>query len=161
MAFVIKALGEMQVHCVVVGIWPNDNLLTFYNGELNGRIDDIHLEWSGADLRCVIAAGARALNIEFDDALTTALLLTRSGALVCCSAFSRRSAVTRAASGRSSAEDDWLARSCSRAHVRRSGDTTGALRGVHSCVHRGSWELAATQTTRRQRLSAERSCAHS
>jgi hypothetical protein len=81
MAFVIKALGEMQVHCVVVGIWPDDNLLTFYNGELNGRIDDIHLAWSGADLKRVIDAGADALNIEFDAMLTAAMLASAFGSV--------------------------------------------------------------------------------
>jgi hypothetical protein len=81
MSFVIKALGELQVHCVVVGIWPDDNLLTFYNGELNGRIDDIHLECSGDDLRRVIERGSNALNIVLAEPIRARLISSAYGSV--------------------------------------------------------------------------------
>jgi hypothetical protein len=69
MAFAIKALGEWEVPCVVAGIWPNNHLLTYCNGELDGRIEDLHVRWSGAELEEVLTRGCSALNVEMVDRL--------------------------------------------------------------------------------------------
>ena len=46
-AFLLKALGDYGVHVILVGVWPEDHLLTYYNGDLDGRVEDLYLEWSG------------------------------------------------------------------------------------------------------------------
>jgi AAA domain len=37
-AFMLKALGDYGVNVIVVGVWPEDHLLTYYNGDLDGRV---------------------------------------------------------------------------------------------------------------------------
>jgi hypothetical protein len=84
MAFAIKALGDWDVPCVVAGIWPDQPLLTYYNGELEGRIEEIHLNWTGDELAEIVLKGCRALNVAISrpvrdelvrDAYTSAGLL--------------------------------------------------------------------------------------
>lgn len=69
MAFLLKAMGEYGLFVVVVGVWPRDHLLTYYNGDLEGRVDDIHLTWKDAELDEVLVQGAKALRISFSDEL--------------------------------------------------------------------------------------------
>jgi hypothetical protein len=64
-AFGLKALYEEGVYVVVVGIWSEQNLLTYYNGDLTGRVEEINLTWSETDLSTVLSKGEGALNIEF------------------------------------------------------------------------------------------------
>ena len=63
-AFMLKALGDYGVYVIVVGIWPDDHLLTYYNGDLDGRVEDVRLVWSNEDLDAVLQKGSEALNIE-------------------------------------------------------------------------------------------------
>jgi hypothetical protein len=37
-------MGEYGLFVIVVGVWPKDHLLTYYNGDLEGRVEDIHLK---------------------------------------------------------------------------------------------------------------------
>jgi hypothetical protein len=32
LAFLLKAMGEYGLFVIVVGVWPKDHLLTYYNG---------------------------------------------------------------------------------------------------------------------------------
>ena len=64
-AFGLKALYEEKAYVVVVGIWSEQNLITYYNGDLTGRIEEINLTWNDADLGEVLLKGEGALNIEF------------------------------------------------------------------------------------------------
>ena len=73
MAYIIKALGELGVPCVVVGIWTDTHLLKLYNGELDGRIEDIKLEWTFQELEAVARRGSRALNVELSDEICSEL----------------------------------------------------------------------------------------
>ena len=73
-AFMLKALGDYGVHVIVVGIWPDDHLLTYYNGDLDGRIEDIHLRWEEDDLSSVLSQGAQELNVRIDPAIKAALV---------------------------------------------------------------------------------------
>jgi hypothetical protein len=75
MAFAIKALGEWDVQCVVAGIWPNNHLLTYHNGELEGRIADLVVRWSGEELEQVLIQGCRELNVEISHALRRRIIL--------------------------------------------------------------------------------------
>ena len=64
MSFLIKALGEYGLFVIIVGVWPKDHLLSYYNSDLDGRIRDIHLHWSDDDLRRVLALGSDAMRIR-------------------------------------------------------------------------------------------------
>jgi hypothetical protein len=68
-AFLLKAMGEYGMFVLVVGVWPRDHLLTYYNGDLDGRIEDIHLTWRDSELAQVLKQGADALRVEFDSDL--------------------------------------------------------------------------------------------
>jgi hypothetical protein len=63
-AFMLKALGDYGINVIVVGVWPEDHLLTYYNGDLDGRVEDIRLVWADDELREVLRKGCDALNIE-------------------------------------------------------------------------------------------------
>lgn len=73
-AFLLKALGEYSVYPIIVGIWPEDHLLTYYNGDLVGRVEDIHLTWTDEELDQVLVKGAEALNIELEQGLRDGLV---------------------------------------------------------------------------------------
>jgi hypothetical protein len=73
-AFVLKALGDYGVNVIVVGIWPEDHLLTYYNGDLDGRVEDLRLSWSNEELDQVLVMGSEALNIELTESLRTELV---------------------------------------------------------------------------------------
>lgn len=100
-AFLLKALGDYGVNVIVVGVWPEDHLLTYYNGDLDGRVEDIRLLWGEEELAKVLAQGCEALNIEFTAELQAELvrdaygnvgLLQRLAEQVCVAAgiFERR-----------------------------------------------------------------------
>lgn len=46
-----------------MGIWAEHNLLTFYNSDLSGRIDEIDVQWQDAELQTVLTKGEEALRI--------------------------------------------------------------------------------------------------
>lgn len=73
-AFMLKALGDYGIYVIVVGIWPEDHLLTYYNGDLDGRVEDVRLVWEDADLEQVLDKGCAALKIAFADELKGALV---------------------------------------------------------------------------------------
>jgi len=54
---------------IVVGVWPEDHLLTYYNGDLDGRVEDIRLSWADGELREVLLKGCEALNVEMSEGL--------------------------------------------------------------------------------------------
>jgi len=66
LAFDLKAFWDSQVFFIVIGIWAGQNLLTYYNGDLSGRVEEIDIRWSLEELEQVLQKGARALNISFD-----------------------------------------------------------------------------------------------
>lgn len=68
-AFLIKALGDYGVFVIIVGVWPHDHLLSYYNGDLEGRIEDLHLKWSSDELEQVLTLGSSQLGISFSPAL--------------------------------------------------------------------------------------------
>lgn len=78
-AFILKALGEYEVFAVIVGIWPTDHLLTYYNGDLTLRVEDIRLSWSNPELEEVLRKGSDALNIHMSPALCAGLIADAYG----------------------------------------------------------------------------------
>lgn len=73
-SFILKALGDYGVYVILVGIWPEDHMLTYYNGNLDGRVEDLRLVWEDADLDAVLQKGCDALNIVMSDELRGALV---------------------------------------------------------------------------------------
>lgn len=75
----MKALGEYGCHVVIIGVWAQSHLLTYFNGDLDGRVDDIHLKWENDELREVLNQGADALNIVLTDALIKGIIADSYG----------------------------------------------------------------------------------
>ncbi|WP_040168227.1 hypothetical protein [Microbacterium gorillae] len=75
----MKALGEYGCHAVIIGVWAQSHLLTYFNGDLDGRVDDIHLKWEDDELRTVLRRGATALEIKFTNALVDAIVADAYG----------------------------------------------------------------------------------
>jgi hypothetical protein len=73
-AFLLKALGDYGVYVILVGIWPDESLLTYINGDLDGRIENLHLMWDADELGQVLRKGAAALNVEMADELRSQLV---------------------------------------------------------------------------------------
>ena len=63
LAFDLKAFWDMRTFLIIVGIWAEQNLLPYYNGDLTGRIDEIDVQWTGAELEEVLSKGEAALKI--------------------------------------------------------------------------------------------------
>jgi hypothetical protein len=73
-AFLLKALGDYGVHPVIIGVWSQDHLLTYYNGDLSQRVEDIHLVWKAEELEAVLTSGSDALNITMAPSLRRELI---------------------------------------------------------------------------------------
>jgi hypothetical protein len=63
LAFDLKAYWDLGTFFIIVGIWAEHNLLTFYNSDLSGRIDEIDVQWQDAELQTVLTKGEEALRI--------------------------------------------------------------------------------------------------
>lgn len=70
----MKALGEYGCHVVIIGVWSQSHLLTYFNGDLDGRVDDIHLTWKDEELSEVLNRGAAALEIELTETLVNEII---------------------------------------------------------------------------------------
>ncbi len=69
LAFDLKALWDYGVFVVIVGVWSKQNMLLYLNPDLTGRVEEVAIVWSDADLREVFGNGGSALNLKFDSAL--------------------------------------------------------------------------------------------
>lgn len=72
----LKAFHENSDICfIIIGVWLEENRLSVYNGDLAGRVLSIDADkWSNIELRNVIKAGAKHLNIEFQPQFIEELL---------------------------------------------------------------------------------------
>lgn len=66
-AYLLKPFFELGIFVLIIGIWAEQNLLYYYNGDLTGRIEEINIAWSPGELNEVLEKGERALNIKFSD----------------------------------------------------------------------------------------------
>lgn len=64
-AFLLKAFFELGLFTIIIGIWAEQNLLVYYNGDLSGRIEEINISWTDTELEQVITKGEPILNIRF------------------------------------------------------------------------------------------------
>jgi hypothetical protein len=63
LAFDLKAFWDLGTFFIIVGIWAELNLLTYYNSDLSGRIEEIDVQWTDDELNEVLAKGEAALKI--------------------------------------------------------------------------------------------------
>ncbi len=72
----LKSYHENSKLCfLIVGVWLEENRLTTYNGDLDGRVVSINAdEWKTPELEKVINAGEELLNILFNKAFKEKLL---------------------------------------------------------------------------------------
>jgi|WetSurMetagenome_2_1015567.scaffolds.fasta_scaffold20326_3 hypothetical protein len=75
----LKALYEEKAYIIIIGIWSEQNLITYYNGDLTGRIEEINLTWDQDELAQVLSKGEGALNIEFAPGFKSQLIESTFG----------------------------------------------------------------------------------
>jgi hypothetical protein len=73
LAFDLKAMWDMGTFFMIVGVWAEQNLLQYYNGDLSGRIEEIDIQWNNDELEEVLTKGENALNMAFGP-LKTAII---------------------------------------------------------------------------------------
>jgi len=73
-AFDLKALWDNSVFLIIVGVWAEDNLLLYYNGDLSGRVNEIDIRWTDDELEQVLLKGEKTLNINFSDQVRRAVI---------------------------------------------------------------------------------------
>ena len=64
-AYDLKALWDYGTYVVIIGIWAENNLLLHLNPDLTGRVEEISIYWSSADLNKVLKEGSKVLNFDF------------------------------------------------------------------------------------------------
>jgi hypothetical protein len=79
LAFDLKAFWDLSVFFIVIGVWAEQNLLTVYNNDLNGRVEEIDIRWELDDLQQVVNKGEVALNVLFDQPIKDALVNDAAG----------------------------------------------------------------------------------
>jgi len=67
-AFALKSYHENSDYTfIIVGVWREENRLVYYNEDLTGRVISINADkWTPEELREVVTAGGKLLNITFD-----------------------------------------------------------------------------------------------
>lgn len=73
-AFDLKALWDYSVFVVIIGVWSDTNLLLHLNPDLAGRVTEIPIDWSDADLGRILTKGGSSLHIEFDSEMLEELV---------------------------------------------------------------------------------------
>jgi hypothetical protein len=74
LAFDLKALWDMKTFLIIVGVWAEQNLLQYYNGDLSGRIEEIDIQWNIEELREVLSKGETALNVSLGQAIENLMI---------------------------------------------------------------------------------------
>ncbi|GAA1154088.1 hypothetical protein [Nesterenkonia sandarakina] len=73
-AFDLKAMWDLELFVVVVGVWSDTNLLLHLNSDLTGRVREVSVLWSESDLLEILRRGSRALNLQISPKLATELV---------------------------------------------------------------------------------------
>lgn len=74
LAFDLKAMWDLGLYVVIIGVWVENNLLLDLNRDLAGRVREIAITWSDADLREILRRGAKPLNLSFSDHVESELV---------------------------------------------------------------------------------------
>ncbi len=67
LSFDLKSLWDYGVFIVIIGIWNQQNLLTYLNPDLIGRFHEINIRWTNEELNEIISRGSSSLNIKIND----------------------------------------------------------------------------------------------
>ena len=65
LAFDLKALWDLGVFVLVIGVWSESNFLLTLNPDLSGRVDELAISWSKEDLERILIKGGMALQVLF------------------------------------------------------------------------------------------------
>lgn len=68
LSFDLKTFWDYGLYVIIVGIWRQQSLIDL-NSDLSSRIREISIQWSDSDLRNILDAGSKALNVEFAQVL--------------------------------------------------------------------------------------------
>ncbi len=74
LAFDLKAFWDMGTFFMIVGVWAEQNLLQYYNGDLSGRIEEIDIQWNNEELNEVLNKGEESLNMAFGAEIKAAII---------------------------------------------------------------------------------------
>lgn len=74
LSFDLKALWDNSVFFIIIGIWADQNRLTYYNGDLSGRVSEVDVQWTKPELEEVLSKGEKALNFSFVDTLKQGII---------------------------------------------------------------------------------------
>jgi len=66
-AFDLKSLWDYGLFVVIVGVWTETNMLLELNPDLAGRVEEVPVSWTDAELKKIITQGGDALKITFSD----------------------------------------------------------------------------------------------
>lgn len=72
-AFEMKALWELGIFVIVVGVWEETNYLLSLNHDLSGKVEEVSVTWSRDDLKEILRRGGDALNVMFSDSVAEEL----------------------------------------------------------------------------------------
>lgn len=64
-SFELKALWDYGLFVIIIGVWSQSNMLLYLNPDLSGRVHELPISWSQADLEQVLDKGGQALHISF------------------------------------------------------------------------------------------------
>lgn len=78
-AFDLKAMWDLGLYVVVIGVWSDNNLLLHLNPDLTGRVRGASVVWQDDDLRQILAKGSEALNLTFAPAVADELVAISYG----------------------------------------------------------------------------------
>ena len=81
LAFDLKAFWDHGVFFIIVGVWAEQNLLTVYNNDLSGRVEEIDVQWSEEDLKTVIERGESALEFSFGETIKSSMIADANGSV--------------------------------------------------------------------------------
>lgn len=68
-AFDLKTLWDYGLFIVIVGVWSKQNMLLLLNPDLTGRVEEVPVVWTHADLSRVFDKGGAALALRFSEEL--------------------------------------------------------------------------------------------
>jgi hypothetical protein len=81
LAFDLKAFWDHSVFFIIVGVWAEQNLLTVYNNDLSGRVEEIDVQWTERDLETVIEKGEAALDFNFSNSIKSKMIADANGSV--------------------------------------------------------------------------------
>lgn len=79
LAYDLKAMWDLGLYVVIIGVWSDNNLLLHLNPDLTGRVREVSVVWGDGDLLQILNNGAAALNLSVSDEVATELVALSYG----------------------------------------------------------------------------------